>query len=99
MELKKLSLFGRDLQLEKDYCNRYVSITSLIVTLFLVIATIIAGFFFGKEIYERKNPKIASTKAPINNEETKFFIEENPLMIFLEQKLQFTFLMKKSESY
>lgn len=80
-EVKKMSIFGRDLQFEKDYNNRFVSIYSFVLTLLVIIATIITGFIFGNEIYERKTPKFTTSKNPVSSLETKFFIKDIPMLL------------------
>lgn len=85
-ELKKISIFGKDLQFEKDYNNKFVSLSSLILTIFVIIFTIIVGFIFGKEIYERKTPKFTSSKSPVSFENTKFFIQDMPILLNFRTK-------------
>lgn len=80
-ELKKISLFGRNLQFEKDYNDKYTSLSSFFLTLLLIISTVIASFIFGKEIYERKTPKFTSSRIPININNTVFNLEEFPILL------------------
>lgn len=83
-EMKKINLFGRTFQFENDFSSRSNSIQNLSLTVILVIATIVVGFIFGKEIYLRENPKYTSSKITISKEES--------LVNFLDFPVIFKFL-------
>lgn len=79
-EIRKINIFGRDYQFEKDYSNRSNSIISFILTCIIFIGTVIVGFIFGQEIYKRKNPKLTSSMINIKEEETEINFLEFPII-------------------
>lgn len=80
-EIRKLNLFGREMQFEKDFSNRFNSISSFILTILVLIALVIVSFLFGNEIYLRKNPKVSGSFKIVNVNETIIDLNEFPIII------------------
>lgn len=55
-----LDIFGIELQFRKKDKINYTTITGCILSLIIYISLIILSFIFGKEIYERKLPRVSS---------------------------------------
>ena len=78
---KKLSIFGRELQFENEYSNKYNSYFSLLLTLILIFGTITVGFIVGTEVYKRKKPKLTESSRNIEIDDSSFYLDEFPLMM------------------
>ncbi len=86
-EIRKINIFGRDYHFEKDFCNKSNSVPSFILTIINFIATIIVGFIFGKEIYERKNPIVTTSETTISLQESIFNLGELPIIFNFADKV------------
>ena len=59
--LQSLDAFGKDYMFEEDKKSAFRTNFGGLLTFLITISVIIIGFIFGKEIYERKTPKVFSS--------------------------------------
>ena len=59
--LKKLDIFGRELTFEEHNVQSFKTFLGAIMSILVFIAIVVMGIMFGKEVYERKLPAVAST--------------------------------------
>ena len=79
-EIRKINIFGRDFQFEKDYSSKFNSLSGFVLTMIIFIGTVIVGFIFGQEIYKRKNPKLTSSKTTIDESDSTLNFLEFPII-------------------
>lgn len=66
-KIKKIDLFGKPLIFEEGENQKHSTLFGIISSILIIITCIIAGFYFGKEIYERKNPIVYNSNDKIEN--------------------------------
>ena len=66
-------------KLEENLDSRRKNLFGSLMTILIFTVSVILGFMFGTEIYERKNPITASSKQ--NNKESKVYLKEMPLAL------------------
>lgn len=86
-EVRKMNIFRRDMQLEKDYTNKFNSIQSFILSCLVFLATIVVGFLIGEEIYKKERPKVTISTAKIEVEKSEFNFADFPVVIGFADKL------------
>lgn len=79
--IKRFSIFGRELQFENEFSNKYNSCFSLILTIIIVIGTISVGFIVGTEVYKRRKPKLTESSRGIEIDDSSFNFNEFPIMM------------------
>lgn len=80
-ELRKVNIFGREMQFEKDYTNRFNSTESFILSIFVFIATVVFTFIIGEEIYKKEKPKFTTSTDKVEVNEAEFSTTEFPFLI------------------
>jgi len=73
--------FGRTYSFESDYSQTFKTSIGGLISILLIISVSIIGFFFGKDIYERKMPITASSQAFLSPADTQISLTEIPLII------------------
>ena len=64
--IQKADLIGPSIGFEEEGSSLFTTFIGSIVTLIIVVAIIVIGFLFGKEVYERKAPSASYSKEFIN---------------------------------
>ena len=59
--IHKIDLFGRNQSFEEDENQKFTTNLGVIMTIILIIISLVIGFLFGKEIYQRKNPSVVQS--------------------------------------
>jgi len=70
--LKRLDIFGLDLTFEEHSVQSFKTYVGAIMSIITFISIIVIGILFGKEVYERKNPLVASTQEVLERGEVDF---------------------------
>lgn len=59
---KKLDLFGHELDFEYQSYNKYKTVAGALLSLLIIIITLVISLLFGREIFQRKNPKVTMSQ-------------------------------------
>lgn len=78
---KELDFIGPQFSLQNSDSQRFQSIQGSLWSILTIIIMLVAGFLFGKEIYERKNPRVSTNTENIDNSDIYF--SQFPLMFTL----------------
>lgn len=71
-KVSQLDLLGHPIGFEENGSTTNKSFCGALLTLCIIIATVIIGFMFGKEIYQRKNPNVSYSKSFLNQSEVYY---------------------------
>lgn len=79
--IKDIDFIGPQFSLQNNDSQRFQSVQGSCWSIFTILIMVIAGFLFGKEIYERKAPRVSSNRENIDNSDIYF--SQFPLMFTL----------------
>ena len=77
--LKYFDFVGQNISFEINSETKFKSVQGVIISLIVSIFAIVASFMFGKELWDRKIPKVAISKQIIDNSD--FLMEDFPIML------------------
>lgn len=88
-KFKNLDIFGKQLMFEEDNSQRFSTNIGFLFTMLIFISLIVIAFFLGKDIYQRRYPKLVTSKRIITNsleqlEHSSILnIKEFPIMFYI----------------